>query len=767
MSADATLLSAALEGRYRIDRELGAGGMATVYLAHDLRHDREVAIKVLKPDLAQSLGRDRFAREIRLAARLTHPHILPLYDSGEAGGFLYFVMPVMRGQTLRDRLRQERTLPVDEAVRIASEVAGALDYAHRHDVVHRDIKPENILLHEGHAVVADFGIGKALAAASDPETASAPTSVFTQVGVTVGTPAYMSPEQASGETVDGRSDLFALGCVLYEMLTGDVAFAGPSPSATIARRFVYSPPPVSDSRPDVPAAVASAVARLLARPAGERFPSGAHVVAALRAAETPQAMTRSDAAGLARDREGQAPSIAVIPFANLSPDPENEYVSDGLTEELITDLSGVKALRVISRASSRQLKGTTTSLRAVGELLGVRYVLTGSARKAGQALRITAQLNDTATDAQIWAEKFSGTMDDVFDVQERVSRAIVTALQVTLSAAENDRLAERPIKNAGAFELYLRAQVLVRRYGASIEQVGVLLDRAIAIEGPTPPLRALRAYAEVTQMRAGMSTDPQHLARAEAEARALIDLAPGAPYGYSLLGFISYERGALADTVRYLTMALERDGSDADALFFLGIALEAAGQSEAAIAAGRRFVDLDPLAPMAGVLLNSAHWFVGRPGEGLDAHERSIRLDAENPIIHWSLGYTYALLGRLPDAHVHAAWMQAHVPDMPYTVQLGALLEGLEGRPAEARARLAALADMSFDAHITFHLAESFATAGEVDAGLRLLDQAVEGGFYPDAYIAAHCPFLAPLRGTAEFGRIAARAARRVAAFRA
>ena len=767
MSADAMLLSAALEGRYRIDRELGAGGMATVYLAHDVRHDREVALKVLTPDLALSLGRDRFAREIRLAARLTHPHILPLYDSGEAGGFLYFVMPVMRGQTLRDRLRQERTLRVDEAVRIASEVADALDYAHRHDIVHRDIKPENILLHEGHAVVADFGIGKALAAAADPESASAPTSVFTQVGVTVGTPAYMSPEQASGDMVDGRSDLFALGCVMYEMLTGEVAFAGPSASATMARRFVYSPPSVSHARPDVPAAVASAVSRLLARPADERFPSGAHVVAALRSSETPAAVRPPAPAGVERARDGQTRSIAVIPFANLSPDPENEYFSDGLTEELITDLSSVKALRVISRASSRQLKGTAKGLREVGELLGVRYVLTGSARKAGQALRITAQLNDTATDAQVWAEKYSGTMDDVFDVQERVSRAIVRALQVTLSAAEDDRLAERPIKNARAFELYLQAQVLVRRYGASVEQVGALLDRAIAIEGPTPPLRALRAYAEVTQMRAGMSTDPQHLARAEAEARALIDLAPGAAYGYSLLGFISYERGALADTVRYLTMALERDGSDADALFFLGIALEAAGQSEAAIAAGRRFLAVDPLAPMAGVLLNSAHWFVGRPAEGLDAHERSIRLDAENPIIHWSLGYTYALLGRLADAHGHAAWMQAHVPDMPYTVQLEALLDGIEGRTAAARARLAALADTPFDAHITFHLAESFATAGEVDAGLRLLDQAVERGFYPDAYIAVHCPFLAALRGTAEFGRIAARAARRVAEFRA
>ena len=218
--------------------------------------------------------------------------------------------------------------------------------------------------------------------------------------------------------------------------------------------------------------------------------------------------------------------------------------------------------------------------------------------------------------------------------------------------------------------------------------------------------------------------------------------------------------------MRYLTKALELDGSDVDALFFRGIALEAAGQGEAAIAAGRRFLELDPLSPMAGVLLNSAHWFVGRAHEGLDAHERGLVLDPENPIIQWSLGYTYALLGRIHDARVRGHWMLAQVPQMPYTVQLIALVEGMAGRLAEARAALATLADMSFDAHITFHLSESFAVAGDIPTALRLLEQAVEGGFHPHDYIAVHCPFLAPLRGMAEFDRIAARAAERVAAFK-
>ncbi|MDQ6827275.1 MAG: protein kinase [Gemmatimonadota bacterium] len=755
MTAPAPLTDA-LANRYRLHKQLGVGGMATVYLAHDAKHNRDVAIKVLRPDLAESLGRERFLREIQLAARLNHPHILPLYDSGEADDFLYFVMPVMQGQTLRDRLSSGTALPIDEALRIATEVADALDYAHRHDIVHRDIKPENILLHEGHAVVADFGVGKALVAASHDG------GTFTQIGVTVGTPAYMSPEQAAGDELDGRSDLFALGCVMYEMLTGEIAFTGPTMQAVIAKRFVYSPPAVTATRPDVAVTVAETVARLLERLPDDRFASGALVVAALRNQSTPSGAAPASQT----DRARHDTSIAVLPFVNLSADPDNEYFSDGLTEEIITDLSGLKALHVTSRASSSRLKGTTMGMRDVGRTLGVRYVLTGGARKAGNALRITAQLVDAATDEQLWAEKYSGTMDDVFDVQERVSRAIVAALRVRLSTSEDSRLAERPIKDVRAYELYLRAQVLVRRYGASMDQVNTLLDRAIEIEGLSPPLRALRAYLLITQMRAGMSTDPQHLARAEAEARALIELAPNAPYGYSLLGFISYERGELADTVRFLTMALERDGSDADALFFVGIALEAAGQGEAAIAAGKRFLEADPLSPMAGVLINSANWFVGRPHVGLDTHEHGLLLDADNPIIQWSLGYTYALLGRVADARVHAAWMQSRVPQMPYTVQLVALLDGLEGRQEQARAVLATIAEKSFDGHITFHLSESFAVAGDTPTALRLLEHGVDHGFFPHDYIATHCPFLASLRSEPAFERIVAKAARRVAEFR-
>ena len=750
-------LTACLADRYQIERALGAGGMATVYLAHDLRHDRDVAIKVLHAELAESLGRQRFVREIRLAARLTHPHILPLYDSGEADGILYFVMPVMQGHTLRKRLEAERTLPVDDAVRIASEVADALDYAHRHDVVHRDIKPENILLHEGHAVVADFGTGKAIVAAASE------TATFTQIGVTVGTPAYMSPEQATGEELDGRSDLFALGCVLYEMLSGDVAFGGATAQATIARRFVYCPPPVTDTRGDVSPEVAELVTRLLEKAPADRYATGAQVVSTLRTATTsaPRAVTRPP-------RETAAEkSIAVMPFTNMSADADNEFFSDGLTEELITDLSGVKALRVTSRNSSMQFKATTKTPREIGRTLGVRYLLTGSVRRAGTALRITAQLVDAEKDAPLWAEKYSGTMDDVFDVQERVSRAIVGALQIELTSSEEVRLAARPIQNAGAFELFLQARAEMRRYGVSLDHARMLLARAIEIEGESPPLRALRAFMEFSKVRAGTASDLHPLDVAETEARALIALVPDAPYGHALLGFVGYERGQLKEAARHLTRAMELDPADADVLFFLTITLQAAGQTEAAQELAKRFHEVDPLSPLSGAMLCCSEWFAGNLGKHVDAMERALALDPTNAILRWALGYTYALMGRFGDAAIQAKWMSTHTPELPYTAQLSALVDAAEGRRDAALATLARVDRAALDAHHTFHLSESVAMAGDTTRALELLDWAVDHGMYPYRFYAEFCPFLAPLRGMPEFDRIVAKAARRVAEFSA
>ena len=275
LSALPALLAAALADRYRLEQELGKGGMATVYLAHDLRHDRKVALKVLRPEFAAVIGADRFLREIGFAARLTHPHIVPLHDSGQAAGLLYYVMPFIDGETLRQRLTRRRRLPLEEALPIALEVADALAYSHAHGIVHRDIKPENILLQGGHAMVADFGIARAI---------EVPTGEgLTDAGTRVGTVAYMSPEQAMGVELDGRSDIYSLGCVLYEMLTGDAPHTAATPGALIAGKLTQAPPRVPLARLKVPAAIQRAVLRALEADAAQRFPTANEFAAALRA----------------------------------------------------------------------------------------------------------------------------------------------------------------------------------------------------------------------------------------------------------------------------------------------------------------------------------------------------------------------------------------------------------------------------------------------------------------------------------------------------
>src|SRR5512141_3143515 len=340
-------LRESLSQSYSIDRELGRGGMATVFLAQDSKHDRVVAIKVLHPDLAASLGPDRFLREIKLAARLNHPHILPLFDSGEANGLLYYVMPYVEGESLRERIDRDRQLPIQEAVKHTEAIASALDYAHRQGIVHRDIKPENVMLYENMAMVMDFGIAKAVSAAG--------TETLTQTGMMVGTPAYVSPEQAAGETnLDGRSDQYSLACMLYEMIAGERPFSGGTPQSIMAKRFTETPQPLQSVRSSVPPSVDWAVSKAMSTEASSRFTTSAQFSQALLS-ESMSTPTNTDT--LPKAATSAAKSVAVLPFANMSADPENEYFADGMAEEIINALSKIQSLRVASRTSSFAFKG--------------------------------------------------------------------------------------------------------------------------------------------------------------------------------------------------------------------------------------------------------------------------------------------------------------------------------------------------------------------------------------------------------------------------
>ncbi len=460
------------------------------------------------------------------------------------------------------------------------------------------------------------------------------------------------------------------------------------------------------------------------------------------------------------------PGIAVLPFVNRSDDPENEYFSDGLTEELIADLAGIKALSVISRTSAMLFKGTEKDLPTIARELGVRYVLEGSVRKAGSSLRITAQLVDAERDAPLWSEKYGGTLDDVFEVQERVSREIVHALDIRLTSDESRRLAERPIANARAFELYLQArQDLRQRPGSAVERVPALLAQAIEAEGETAPLMALKAWAMVAEVKAGLSRDLQPLDDAEAVALALFECDPDGSYGHAILGFVCYERGQLTEAIGHLEKSLERDPNDPDILWYMCATYFAAGDIDGGFRAARLMVTHDPLNATSWMCAGAAGTIAGQFDEALSDYERGMALDPQNYFLRWCLGYTLAALGQTHQASRHAQFMFETEPDGPYTLQFLSLIDALEGKHQNAITRLSNIDMTPLDSHTRFHLAEPFAVAGDHERALEMIERTVDGGFYPFPFISAHCPFLAPLRSLPRFAEIAAKSKERTEAF--
>jgi serine/threonine-protein kinase len=441
MSDAPTSVTASLADRYTVERILGQGGMATVHLAEERKHKRKVAIKVLKPEFGASVGAERFLREIGIAAQLSHPHIVPLIDSGESDGALYYVSPYVPGGSLRDRLLRQKRLPVDDALRIAREVGAALDYAHRHGFVHRDVKPENILFADDHALLADFGIAHVRS--------SAVGETLTLAGLALGTPEYMSPEQASGETEIGiPGDIYGLACVFYEMLAGEPPFKGTSARATMAKQVTERARPLRTLRPDAPSGFERVLEKALAKNPLERFSTIVEFCEGLDRARSepnrPFALTTR--------------TIAVLPFVNASPDPDNEYLSDGITDELINALAKVDGLRVASRTSVFALKGKAQDVRAIGALLEASEVLEGTLRRSGENLRITAQLTSADDGRLVWSERYDRRLDDVFAIQDEIARTIVTKLRSTSYGEDVATPSDRHTDNVEAYGLYLRGR---------------------------------------------------------------------------------------------------------------------------------------------------------------------------------------------------------------------------------------------------------------------------------------------------------------------
>ena len=720
-------LAQALAEHYTIGRQLGRGGFATVFLAQDRRHDRPVALKVLHPEIAASLGSERFKQEIRLAARLQHPHILSVHDSGEANGQLWFTMPFVEGESLRDRLKQERQLPVAEAVRITREVAGALDYAHRHGVVHRDIKPENILISDGHALVADFGIARALE-----------SGAITQTGMVIGTPAYMSPEQAGGNAIDARSDVYSLGAVLYEMLVGEAPFSGPTGAAIMARVLTETPRPIRNTRPSTPPALEAVVDRALARVPADRFSSAGEFAAALdmplgdsrltphtglpTAAQPAPARKSSwwpvvaavvallavGAAGYAWYRSSSAPDgnrLAVLPFENLG-GPEDEYFADGMTDEVRGKLAALPGLQVTARASAAQYKKTNgKTQQQIGHELGVDYLLTGTVRwQAGvegrRRVRVSPELIRVADSTARWQQAFDTELNDVFQVQADIASRVAQALDVALGTTAKEQLAEKPTGNVAAYDAFLRGEqeslggtigdaVPLRKSIQSYEQA-VALDPSF-----------VQAWAQLSRVAcrlAASTPTAADLDRCRLGAEKAIALAPNRPLSRLAMGYsIRTLKRDLNEALAQYALGLQVAPNDAELLAASATIERSLGRFDEGLAHLQRAASLDPRSVSAASGLARAFHDVHRHAEAQVEYDRALSLAPTNLSVFQNKAADLLSQGDLPGARAVVATAVQRTNVTSVIVRFATFQEMMWVLPDDLRAKVVDLQPSQFD----------------------------------------------------------------------
>ena len=731
-------ISNLLAERYRVERELGAGGMATVYLAHDLKHDRAVAIKILRDELAASIGPERFLLEIKTTARLAHPHILPLHDSGEANGMLYYVMPYVEGETLRAKLDRDRSLPVSEAIAITRAIADALSYAHAHGVVHRDIKPENIFLQSGHALVADFGIARATSS-SDVR--------MTSVGVAVGTPAYMSPEQSTGEDVDARSDQYALASMLYEMLTGDPPFTGPTPESILVQRFTKAPPKVTAKQPGVPRAVEVSICTAMSRDATDRFPTIDKFAESLT----------SHAARPMLDVDRR--SVAVLPFANMSGDPSNEYFSDGISEEIINALAQIPGLHVPARTSAFSYKGKNVDLRTIGEQLSVATVLDGSVRKAGNRIRITAQLVNASDGYQLWSERYDRELTDVFAIQDEIASAIAAKLDITLGGG-NAHLVKPPTRDIAAYDVYLKARALTRQRGASLPAAAEAFEQAIALDPDFGAAHAGLAQALILSAMWGIVPFPTVRQRASDAIDAAMAHDPSSVSAHIARGMLALCLLDRDNACKAFTRAVELDPSDSEARAIY--AVYDRGYIRGAFADGIEEMEMalrgDPRGAHVHTHKALMLAWARRYEEAVDAARQARQLDPASFYATWSLIHALNVGGDLELAFTETEQAIARFGRHSWLMMGWAIGLRRAGRYEVADAlyqELEARARTSYVQPMT--RASAAFGANRIDDAVRLLNDALEIGDPLLPLVAGHWEGFRWLRDRPEYGALLAR----------
>ena len=726
---------------YEILAPIGKGGMGEVYRARDTRLGREVAIKTLPANLAgggEHLA--RFRREARAASALNHPHICTIYDLSEDAETPFIVMELLKGETLSDLLVRG-PLALDRALALCLQLADALEAAHAGGIIHRDIKPANIFVTtRGDAKILDFGVARIQHAAVDDLQTQAADFITHGNGV-LGTVAYMSPEQARGEPLDSRTDLFSLGVVLYEMTTGRLAFAGPTTAVIFNRILSSAVDPVTAVNPALPKALDALFARVLAKERDRRYSTARELrndLQSLRREPSSTSRRTTSAPGAALEK----PSIVVLPFENLSADPDNEFFSDGLTDEIITDLSQIRTLRVISRNSSMQLKGAGKDLKPLVAELGVRYVLSGSVRKSGSAVRITSQLVDPVKDETLWADKYTGTLEDIFDIQEQISRRIVDALKMQLSPKEDRQLAERRIDNVKAFECYQRSRQEMYKFTRDgLDQALALIDTALGLVGDNELLYAAKGSVHWQYVNAAIRAEAQDIEQAEACVHKVFALNSDSAAGHALLGMVRQAQGRQLEAIASFKRAILVDPANVFALGELGRVYGTLGRdrdSSTMMELARRE---DPLSPIHhhGSLWSAV--MSGHPALVIQEAPRVLQSVPGFAMVRWDLAVALIEEDRLDDAReVLAATPPEKVPTIAGRVCV-ALKHALEGRRTEALACIGEhLSTCAWNVEYwSWQVAECYAVAGAQDEALDWLENATRRGF-------VHYPYLSRTR---------------------
>ncbi len=760
-------------GHYRVLEEIGRGGMGQVFRAQDLKLGRLVALKFIKPGEAdEPVTRQRFVQEARAASSLDHPNICTIHEVDQVDdGGLYIVMSYYDGEVLEQRVRQTGPVPVHTAVEIGVQVCNALSHAHKAGIVHRDIKPSNIMItRDGAVKILDFGLAKTSSGGG-----------LTRPGGIIGTLEYMSPEQASGESVDHLTDVWSTAVVLYECLTRKSPFYRDTEAAMLNAILNEEVPPVQALRPDVPFEISDLIDRALSKNRDLRPASIDEFLAQLSPASTPgrlsdavtvghlsAAATLVDPGSGSPPQRAVQPSILVLPFRDMTSETGHDYFTDGLTDELITDLSVVRSLRVISSTSSMLLKGGSKGIREVAREVRVRYVLEGSVRRHGQKLRVTAKLIDAATESVVWADKYSGSLDDVFSIQEDISGKIVEALRLELSSEEREEMAASPVSDIQAYEFYLKAKAEVMSYSRSgLSRALDYLSNATERVGDNVMLLSAIGQVNWQFINAGVSTDPAHLARASECAATILEKDPDSPHGLRLLGLVRIQEGNLLEGVQHLRQALTKAPHDADTLGWLVACLGSAGLTEEAWPLVRRLLSIDPLTPLYQALPGILHMMDGEFDEAVPVLEAARGMDPDNPALGFVLGQALTMAGETTRA-LDILDELARTTSGSYFGSLGTAYGCAlrEDRAGVLEAVTPEVKKSSRGPQYAWHVAQIFALVDEKKEALDWVETAVAQGFTNHELLGELDPLLHNVRSEPRLAEIVETARSRQQQFR-